>query len=137
MKKQIVIYLVAVFCFGWFGVAEAEISAEEWLSGYKEAEKNYRERPNPETKILHFMYRNQISSIEEGIGWADTHYKKENENLANFKPLLCLPSNLALTISQLADILERLVKKVPKMASLPLGLVLVYGLSDTFPCEQQ
>ncbi len=136
MKKQIVIYLVAVFWFGWFGVAEAEMSAEEWLSGYKEAKTNYRERPNPETEILHFMYRNQISSIEEGIGWADTSYKKQNENLANFNPLFCQPSNLALTVSQLADILERIVKRIPEMASNPLGLVLVYGLIDTFPCNQ-
>lgn len=136
MKKQIVIYLVVIFCFSWFGVAQAEMSAEEWLSGYKKAKTNYRERPNPETEILYFMYRNQISSIEEGIGWADTRYKERNKNLANFKPLFCQPSNLALTISQLTDILERLVKKLPEMAPLPLGLVLTYGLTDTFPCEQ-
>ena len=39
MKKQIEILLVMILCFGWCGLAEAEITVKDWQFLYKQAEK--------------------------------------------------------------------------------------------------
>ena len=52
-------------------------------------------------------------------------------------PLFCLPGKLALTTDQADDILKREAKKVPPSDDMPIGILLLAGLRETFPCEGQ
>jgi hypothetical protein len=62
-----------------------------------------------------------------------------NANLRHggMPPMFCLPPNLALTVEQAEDILQRAAKKVRKVPDdMPVSIILLDGLKDTFPCTK-
>ena len=52
MKKQIATLLVVLLFFGWYGTADAEIAAEEWISRYEES-----------TGVLKLAYEQYINEL--------------------------------------------------------------------------
>jgi hypothetical protein len=52
-------------------------------------------------------------------------------------PLFCMPPKMSLTAEQADDILRREAKRVPPSDDMPIGIVLLAGLRETFPCEGQ
>ena len=50
--------------------------------------------------------------------------------------LYCPPGNLALTESQLVDILRRYRAEHPEEAGFSLGLILLEAIIDVFPCSE-
>jgi hypothetical protein len=50
-------------------------------------------------------------------------------------PLFCLPPKLALTQEQAEDIMMRQAKSVVPKPDMPISVILLAGLRDTFPCE--
>jgi hypothetical protein len=52
------------------------------------------------------------------------------------KPRFCLPGNLALTVEQAEDIMRRAAKKHKNSDNLPISLLLLIGLEETFPCNK-
>ena len=51
------------------------------------------------------------------------------------QPLFCLPEKLELTVEQAEDIMMRQAQKMTDPDQLPIGLLLVQGLQNTFPCQ--
>ena len=70
-----------------------------------------------------------LGAFGVGIEWASVAVERDGG-----KPLFCLPTKLALTPVQQADMLRRHVKEYPFTADSPAGLVLLKAYQDTFPC---
>lgn len=72
-----------------------------------------------------------LDGYANGMSWANTDLK-----LRGLPPLFCEPDRLAITAQQNADILRRYVDGAgAALAEDPAGLVLLYALKDTFPCD--
>jgi hypothetical protein len=67
--------------------------------------------------------------LVDGLGWANASLRAEGKQ----SPLYCEPKELALTTSQVIDILRRQVRR-PPLASDPLGAVILASLQKVFPC---
>jgi len=53
-------------------------------------------------------------------------------------PLFCMPAKLALTAEQTADIVTRTAAKATRnIDDLPIAIILLKGLKETFPCGEQ
>jgi hypothetical protein len=53
-------------------------------------------------------------------------------------PLFCMPPTLALTAEQAADIVTRTPGKATcNIDDMPIGIILLKGLKETFPCGEQ
>jgi hypothetical protein len=50
--------------------------------------------------------------------------------------IYCPPGNLALTEDQVAVIVRRWVKDRAVRSDLPVAIVLLFGLEETFPCTK-
>ena len=46
----------------------------------------------------------------------------------------CIPGKLAITNSQADDIVMRYAEKYQPEGDTPVGIILFFGLKDTFPC---
>ena len=128
MKKQIEILLVMILCFGWCGLAEAEITVKDWQFLYKQAEKT-----GDPGRIL--IIENIVENIGIGIAWANTNWQDVNKDLPNLKDIFCLP-DFALQRSNYVDFLQRFVEEFPDSVDQPLGLIVLFSLKATFPCNQ-
>jgi len=51
------------------------------------------------------------------------------------QPLFCLPEKFTQTIEQAEDIMMRAAQKMTDPDPSPIGLILIEGLKDTFPCQ--
>jgi hypothetical protein len=128
MKKQIEILLAVILCFGWCGLAEAEITVKDWQFFYEQAEKT----GDPD-KIM--IIEHMIENIAIGIAWANVNWGEVNKDLPNLKNIFC-PPDFALQRSNYVDFFQRFVKKFPDSVDKPLGLIVLFSLKATFPCNQ-
>ncbi len=71
-----------------------------------------------------------INGVGVGFGWADT-YMSENAGLHIF----CQPEDLSLNASNMVDILDREIKRFEYTGNIPIELILLLGLIQTFPCK--
>lgn len=51
------------------------------------------------------------------------------------RPMFCLPPNLALTVEQAEDILIRAAERTVPPDNMPVSIILLHGMQDTFPCK--
>jgi hypothetical protein len=72
-----------------------------------------------------------LSGLEQGYSWANTELKYRRQ-----PPLYCPPQKVALTFTQVRDILSRYIESNQRAANDPLGLALLSALVDAFPCER-
>jgi hypothetical protein len=56
----------------------------------------------------------RLTTIEDGLGWANAELRHRNTS-----PLFCPPDRLALTGTQLIDILRRAIKDDPQIGKYP------------------
>ena len=81
-----------------------------------------------------YMIRAFITGLGEGMIWANA------QSTNNKVPLFCA-GHLPLHFENYTDILDREIKKLStveseeKLAQTPIGLVLLLGLQETFPCD--
>lgn len=60
-----------------------------------------------------------------------------NVNVPGAEKLFCMPGQLVLTTEQADDILLRWEKQQTKNTDdLPIGIALLFGLEETFPCPK-
>jgi hypothetical protein len=92
--------------------ARSEVSADEALRRYDERD----------PWILAFG-----RGIEQGFNWSNAWRKDQK--------LYCLLDKLVLTDDQIFDIVRRYVRRVPVNGTQPFGGILLFALTDTFPCK--
>ena len=123
MKKQIVIYLVVVFCFcfGGLGVAQAgDVQAGRFLNEYD------KHTADGNQTLIKFL-ETHIDGVGTGIEWGATMW--------NIKTI-CQPRTLSVTTSQKISMLRQYVKKSPVSKEFDVGMILIKAYEYTFPCNQ-
>ena len=88
--------------------------------------KNYKAAKGDE-KALMKLY---LDGVREGLAMFDAELAVEGR-----QPLFCMPNDLALTVEQAEDIMMREAEKSTDPDHVPVSLLLVEGLKDTFPCQ--
>ena len=89
--------------------------------------KDYKAAANKDEKAFYYLY---LDSVREGIVELNVIPKKNRQ-----QPLFCLPEKLELNVEQAEDIIMRQAQKMTDPDQLPIGLLLVQGLQNTFPCQ--
>lgn len=78
-----------------------------------------------------------INGVGNGMFWYSTGLKKSANDTSN--QLFCVPQNFGLTPDNYMNIfkmeLETYKKIYDSMGDVPIGLVLLNGLKNTFPCD--
>src|SRR6516164_4615338 len=90
--------------------------------------KDYKAATSDE-KAFYYLY---LDGVREGIIELNVVLEEKRQ-----QPLFCLPEKLALTIEQAEDIMMRQAEKITDPHQLPIGLLLVEGLQNTFPCNEK
>jgi hypothetical protein len=116
MIRRLVIALMLI------GVASSANAATIPLKGYKSPK-------NADEKAFMQMY---LDGVREGIVELNVVMRAEGR-----QPLFCLPGKLALTVEQAEDIMMRQAQKMTDSDTSPIGLLLIEGLMDTFPCDEK
>ena len=106
----------------WTGQAGAEASVNEILRDYDNAKASDAQRA---------MISSNLASIEVGLGWANTALRAQRMQAG----LYCPPDKLAMTPSQVIDILRRALKEEPRLGDRPIGFALLTALQRSFPCK--
>jgi hypothetical protein len=95
--------------------------------------KDYREFSVTENGKL--LVKTYVKGLGEGMMIANLEAKKKKGTL------YCAPQNLAVTPDNYLNILERQIKDIgvtmpaAKVDDLPLSILLMRGLQQTFPCQ--
>jgi hypothetical protein len=90
---------------------------------------SYRHPKNAEFKSFNSLY---LDGVKEGLIISSLDQKYLGQ-----APLFCIPSNLAMTVDQAEDIMMRFADKKNLKATTPVGIALLGGLEDTFPCAKE
>jgi hypothetical protein len=77
-------------------------------------------------------FRLFIAGVGEGAGWSNVLLESRGS-----KKLFCQPGNLNLSADDLLDVVKREVNANAKVfkSDTPLGLILIKGLMDIYPCK--
>ena len=89
--------------------------------------KDYKAAANKDEKAFYLLY---LDGVREGIAEFNVVLEEKRQ-----QPLFCLPEKLELTVEQAEDIMMRQAQKMTDPDQLPIGLLLVQGLRNTFPCQ--
>jgi hypothetical protein len=114
--------LVVMACFLALGAFEAR-------ADYKV--KDYKFMMASTDKNVVFVMRTFVNGLGAGIAWANT---------ASEEKLYCQPPQLALAVENYIDIINRQIAKFAKKETESkledeyVGLMLMMGLTETFPC---
>ena len=113
--SSILVFLILLECLS--STALAEMTAKEFISTYDKA--------NPEQKqVLEAI----VGAVDNGIGWAEASVTIEKR--------ICPPAALALTNSQILDILRNAADHDQLVGSEPYGLAIFLSLERAFPCSK-
>jgi hypothetical protein len=89
--------------------------------------KDYTNPRNSWSKAADKVY---LDGVKEGLIMFDAELA-----VAGRQRFFCMPDNLALTVEQAEDIMMREAQKSTDPANVPISLLLIDGLKDTFPCQ--
>jgi Rap1a immunity proteins len=87
---------------------------------------------SPIDKADRALLKVYLDGVKEGIVMLNVTLQVEGR-----PPLFCQPEKLALTVEQAEDIMMRRAKKMPDPDRVPISLILIHGLQDTFPCNEK
>jgi hypothetical protein len=73
-----------------------------------------------------------LDGVKDGAQFLNAGMRREGQ-----RPEFCLPKNLVLTAEQAEDIMMREAQKMTDPDDLPVALVLIDGLKETFPCDEK
>ena len=71
-----------------------------------------------------------IRGVGEGLSWYNSLVDTEHMG----KPAYCEPEHLAIVDAQYVSMMRAFLTKYPNTKTMPVPLVLLYALKDTFPC---
>jgi hypothetical protein len=84
------------------------------------------------------LFNDYLYGLESGMGWYDS-----TNRVTNAKQFYCQPSNLALGLDTIKNIIDGQVKEFSnngwtneEIDESPIGMILLVGLSSTFPCNE-
>ena len=91
------------------------------------------------SKIEKDSLRMYINGVGEGTSWMSIIQESNNKE---YRKLYCPPVDLVLDVNKYVDILEKRINKVKNLnlynlENSPIGMELVNGLIDTFPCDKK
>jgi hypothetical protein len=115
-------YLVIIGCVV-FGLCSAATKADAITVRLDD----YRNPKSPESKAFNGLY---LDGVKEGLIISSLDQKQFGQ-----VPLFCIPPNLAMTVEQAEDIMMRFANKRNLQGNMPIGVALLGGLEETFPCE--
>ena len=90
----------------------------------------FRNYNNPESPTMRLLNERHLDGIIDGIVSYNVLLQENNT-----KKIFCLPSDLVLTVQQAEEIITRASQKVAKPDDVPISLLLIAGLQETFPCS--
>jgi hypothetical protein len=73
-----------------------------------------------------------LDGVKEGIIMLNLTLQMEGR-----QPFFCQPQTLALNVEQAEEIMMRKAKKMADPDGVPISLILIHGLQDTFPCDEK
>ena len=73
-----------------------------------------------------------LDGVKEGIVMLNVTLQAEGR-----QPLFCQPQKLALTVEQAEDIMMRTAQAMTNPDTTPIGILLILGLRETFPCNEK
>jgi hypothetical protein len=73
-----------------------------------------------------------LDGVKEGIVMLNVTLQAEGR-----QPLFCQPQKLALTVEQAEEIMMHKAKKMTDPDGVPISIILIHGLQDTFPCDEK
>ena len=115
--------LASVVILGaYVGQAVAEASLNEILRDYDDPKATAAQR---------IMISSNLSSIEVGLGWANTLLRVQRMQAG----LYCPPDKMEITPQQLMDILRGTLKDEPRLGDRPIGFAVLASLQRAFPCK--
>jgi hypothetical protein len=88
--------------------------------------KSYREPSSEQFRTFNKIY---LDGVKEGLLFFNAALQADGKT-----PYFCLPSKLALTVEQVEEIMMRQAKTVVDPDRVPVSILLLHGLQDTFPC---
>jgi hypothetical protein len=89
--------------------------------------KDYKNPKDSWSKAADKVY---LDGVKEGLVMFDADLTVEGRQQS-----FCMPQNLALTVEQAEDIMMRQAQKMTHPDDVPISLLLLKGLEDTFPCQ--
>lgn len=121
--------LLATLCFLTMSAvqAKAEITVKEYKA---------RMASSDAALVVATKYY-YIKGLGEGMAWANSSASIRQT------PLFCPPHNLALTVENFIDIIDRQIRMAQTkgegayVEGADIGLLLMAGLEETFPCERK
>jgi len=112
--KIIIIFIILLIAVN----ASAELTIKEYL----------KDKNNRDVAIF-------ISGLAVGMGWVNTELR-----MTKRQPLFCIPEKLVLNVKNYQEILDRLIQEMRETRTsrddeYTVGLILLEGLKETFPCK--
>jgi hypothetical protein len=98
-------------------------------SGANAATVRFKQYINESDETARELNKIYLDGLSDGLNIFNVILRQEGQ-----APLFCPPPKMALTTEQADDILRREAKKVVPSDDMPIGIVLLAGLRETFPC---
>jgi len=102
------------------------------LSNANAASVLLRTYKSPIDKADKALLKVYLDGVKEGIVMLNVTLQAEGR-----QPLFCQPQKLALTVEQAEEIMTRKAKKMADPDRVPVSIILIHGLQDTFPCDEK
>lgn len=105
----------------------------------KDYKETYKGKPSDSADQL--MFHEYLRGLGDGFSWSSAKLR-----VSHSRPLYCQPSGFALTVENLANIIDTQLKKEDpsrlaegglSLEKMPIALILLQGLIETFPCSDQ
>ncbi|MCR6733739.1 MAG: hypothetical protein NVV83_06455 [Afipia sp.] len=88
----------------------------------------YRNPKNESFRNINQLY---LDGVKSGLMAYNARIKSQGG-----QPAFCMPDNLAMSIEQAEEIMLRRADKSSAKGDMPVSILLLSGLRDTFPCEK-
>jgi len=90
----------------------------------------FKQYTNPSSEEFRTFNKLYLDGVKEGLIDFNMSLKWDSR-----PPFFCLPSKLAQTVEQAEDIMVRKAKTLADPDTIPIALILLEGLKETFPCD--
>ena len=85
---------------------------------------------NPDSPTMRLLNERHLDGIIDGIVSYNVLLQENNTN-----KLFCLPSDSVLTVQEAEEIINHVSQRLAKPDDVPISVLLIIGLQETFPCS--
>jgi len=115
-----------------FEIACIMLRAARVWSNVNAASILFRTYESPIDKADKAALKVYLDGVKEGIIMLNVTLQVEGR-----QPLFCQPQKLVLTVEQAEEIMMRRATKMADPDGVPISIILIHGLQDTFPCDEK